>query len=106
MIEPRNETNCGADVVFRAEGSIIGSLKGELWVIHRGRRAGHVVRGSPGTWEISFSPRRKTVRASSYKRSGPEGERRLLGANSRDPVVLRNEGNEVKWDGKREIGAA
>jgi hypothetical protein len=41
-------------------------------------RAGHACEGSPGTWEIPSSPPR---------------------------AVARNEGNEVKRDGRREVGA-
>ena len=29
---------------------------GEWRTIHRGRRAEHAGKGSPGTWEVSFSP--------------------------------------------------
>lgn len=33
-----------------------GGVDGEAPAVHRGRRAEHAEKGSPGTWEVSFSP--------------------------------------------------
>ena len=57
VIEPRNGVSAGADVVKKTEGSIGAPQMAWRVRSRRGRRAGHVHKGSPGTWEALPSPR-------------------------------------------------
>lgn len=52
---------------------IIGAPRGRVPRSHRGRRARHVHKGCPGTWETSPSLLRKTT-ASVQRRPGPGQE--------------------------------
>jgi hypothetical protein len=58
-MEPRNIV-VGADAVAVAEGNTNvlerKRAQGPGTEVHRGRRAGHVHKGSPGTWEALLLP--------------------------------------------------
>jgi hypothetical protein len=66
---------------------------------------GMQAKGPPGTWEVLCSPREETLRAASTK--WPRLAVRALitvGANRAQCGVRRNEGNEVKPEGVRDVG--
>jgi hypothetical protein len=73
---------------------------------HRGRRAGHVREGFPGTWEVPSSPFEKAGRDTGLPRSWPAGGAPLpdgseQGAHER---YRHREGNEVGREGRRDVG--
>lgn len=73
--------------------------------IRRGQRAWHVDEGPPGTWEISHSPRESDAAGGVEQVVRADGiSARAAGANRAQREVRRNEGNEVKPDGVREVG--
>jgi hypothetical protein len=72
-----------------------------------GSMSGARVHGdSPGTWEISTSPRRRAVggrgMVSPVGEEHPPIPREQEGASEVPP----SEGNEARWDGRREVGAS
>ena len=84
VIEPRNFQIVEADALPKAEGNIAApgarlGPKGPAQRLHRGRRAGHVDKGCPGTWEVPTPPR---VDAKSERgRNGAKAtKRRPMGA--------------------------
>lgn len=67
---------------------------------------GHADKGSPGTWEISLSPRWENG-AGAVSEIVRVGDAVAVAdvKKSRRGVVRPSEGNEVRPDGQREVGA-
>jgi hypothetical protein len=62
-------------------------------------------RGPPGTWELSCSPRERDAAGGVEQVVLADGKGvRAVGAKGAQRGVRRNEGNEVKPDGVREVG--
>ena len=81
------------------------SRQGEGSEVRRGRRAGHVRKGPPGTWEISFSPP-ESWRCGHRVRKEPRPDTRgVHGCRERKQrgarVEPRREGNEAQRGGEK-----
>ena len=73
--------------------------------VRRGRRAGHVRKGRPGTWDISSSPPCRGGAGAAIEVVQAHGELSGPGGAKRgEAVVVLSEGNEVMRDGGREVG--
>ena len=67
VIEPRKQIVVDADAVASAEGTTAAGKSRAARPersngtrrVHRGRRAGHVRKGPPGTWEVWLPPRER-----------------------------------------------
>ena len=105
MIEPRKFHFVGVDALIGAEDHT-DVPSGLARRSHRGRRAGHVLEGCPGTWEAS--------RLCFEHRVGPaETRTRLTERQSRAPSARANKPREAVpraekyeaggWDGRSRI---
>ena len=73
--------------------------------VRRGRRAGHVRKGRPGTWEVSSSPPSRGGAGAAIEVVRVLGESPGLGgAKTGEAVVALSEGDEVTRNGGREVG--
>ena len=95
----------GADVVVNAEGTIGVPVVAWGAAVRRGRRAGHVRKGRPGTWDISSSPPLRGGAGAAIEMVQALGASPCSGgAKEGEAEVVPSEGDEARRDGGREVG--
>jgi len=77
VIEPREGLLAGADVVEKTEGSTDDAVMAWRRRSRRGRRAGHVHAGSPGTWESQSFPHLQRAGRGNRRTQAPGWQRRV-----------------------------
>ena len=105
VMEPRKYLEGGVDAVSKAEDHITGPVVAWGRGVRRGRRAGHVRRGRPGTWEVSSSPPKGGGAGAAVEVVQALGESSCSGgANRGGAVVVPSEGDEARREGRRGVG--
>ena len=89
----------GADVVVNAEGTIGVPVVAWGAAVRRGRRAGHVRKGRPGTWDISSSPPLRGGAGAAIEMVQALGASPCSGgAKEGEAEVVPSEGDEARRD--------